>query len=276
MRSLLASLVLFYGAINLAHAWVPPSFHIIRMLAQKHSALDQGRFQHRLTFYKRDGTPLRPLTEILVINNDQAFVRVVDERGAELGLHSRKLIGLRNSDIERPVLYDLVFLKDNLSIFEHFRALGLPLKTESELYSEKEGPLPYKPEYKTVAFARFQKTKPSVAISEDARKVESDDHMTQLWVEKDSYLPIEAILPSAPERGVASEPLEFHFTNGYQIEKRSFYPRAVEIKRGDRLWVKLETLEVRLGQATLERARLRSDPEGELKDFLETYFKWVR
>jgi hypothetical protein len=180
--------------------------------------------------------------------------------------------------MDRPVLYDLLFVKDGASVFEHFRALGLPLKSETDLYAEKEGSMPYKPEA-TTAYARLE-NRVAVLVADGAPKVAG--YEPQLWVEKDSYLPLKAVLPTAPESGSAAEPLEFRFS-AYQIHgstrdgKSFLYPRVTQVHRDGWLWLAIETQEVKTGVGgSLESARGRPEIDNDAKDFAETYFKWIR
>src|SRR5262249_9623149 len=144
----------------------------------------------------------------------------------------------------RPVLYDLLFVKDGTNVYDHFKALGLPLRTEADLYSEKEGTMPYKPE-SNVLFTRYE-NRVAVVVGEEGQKPDPGSRATSLWVEKDSFLPLRAVFPSAPESGMASEPLEFRFAS-FQPYKNFLYPRVTQIIRNGALWVKTETLDVRVG-----------------------------
>lgn len=257
-----------------AYAYVPPSFFIVRTIAKKHSAVDEGRFRHKVTFYKSDGEPLRTLSETVVLtNSENAIVQLSDENGNPVATRTRRLVGSRADEINRPVPYDLLIMKDGANIFSHFKQLGLPLKTESDLYAEKEGNLPYKPE-STVAFARYDR-RVAVVVSDAEKKVASDVKTPQLWVEKDSLLPLRAVFPSPPEVGISSEPLEFRFS-GYHVYKGLLYPRVMHVYRKGELWAKVETQDVQLTAGTRPEIKNNSDVDGSVKDALEMYFKWVR
>ncbi len=259
-----------------AHAYVPPSFYLMRMLGRKHANFDDGRFRDKLTFYKKTGEIARVLTETLVFPDaEHATVKLLDQAGNEVATHTRKLLGTHAADTDRPVLYDLIFIKDAANIYEHFRALGLPLKTESALYSDKEGSMPYKPE-STVALERYD-NRIAVVIGDRSKKSDAYGN-TALWIEKESFLPLRAIFPTAPEMGMASEPLEFRLS-GFGVFKNFLYPRIVQVFRGGVLWAKIETQEVRaLGTSTRseDEGRKKEEPDGDLKEFIETYFKWIR
>ena len=260
--------------VPVAQAYVPPSYYVIRMLARKHAGFEDARFRSKLTFYKKNNEVAYTLGETLVIpDTERALVRITDSSGNELARHARKLVSSHASDLERPVTYDLFFLKDGANVFEHFKQLGLPLKTEAALYSEKEGNLPYKPEA-TVALDRLD-NKIAVVIGERAKKSDSAPGPS-LWVEKDSFLPVKAIFPTSPEAGMASEPLEYRMSS-FSMYKSFLYPRVVQIFRGGQLWAKIETQDVKsAGSFNVADAPSKIEPDGDLRDFVETYLKWVR
>lgn len=257
-----------------AHAYIPPSFFVIRSIAKKHAVVEEGRFRHKVTFYKSNGDVLKTLSEtVLMTDSDNAIVQLSDENGNPVATRTRKLVGTRTDEINRPVTYDLLLMKDGANIFSHLRQLGLPLKTEGDLYAEKEGALPYKPE-STVALVRYDR-RLAIVVSDSETKSASDVKTPQLWVEKDSFLPLRAVFPSAPEAGVSSEPLEFKFS-GYQVYKGLLYPRVMQIYRRGELWVKAETQEVQLTAGSRPEIKNNADIDGNVKDALEMYFKWVR
>lgn len=260
------------ASIATAHAYVPPSFFVIRTLAKKHAALESGRFKSKVTFFKSNGDAIGSVNETMVFNEaDRVTVRATDSSGNELRTQSRKLVAGRGADLERPVVYDLFYVKDGASIFEHFKALGLPLKAEGALYAEKEGNMPYKPEA-AVALERFQNT---IAVVIGSKSKEPQG--ASLWVEKDSFLPLRATLPTPPQAGSTSEPLDIRASN-YQVQKSFLYPRVLQIFRDGALWAKIETQEVQLDSsaASLEQAPGKDEADGDLKEQLDSYFKWVR
>lgn len=264
-----------FAMSSVAHAYIPPSFFVVRALTRKHAVVEEGRFKHKVSFYKGDGELVRSFNEMLVLTDPHnVIVRLTDETGKEVATHTRSLTGARTQELSRPVLYDLLLMSDGATVFTHFKHLGLPLKTEADLYSEKEGALPYKPE-SYVGLARYE-NRIAVVVGDTAKRSVTDVKTPQLWVEKDSFLPLRAVFPSAPESGIASEPLEFKFS-GYQTYKGLLYPRVTQILRRGKLWVKLETQDVQLGAGIKpESSQARADLDGDVKDFTEMYFKWVR
>jgi hypothetical protein len=255
-----------------AQAYVPPSFFVVRMLARKHSSIEDARFKHQVTVYKKNGDAWRTFTETISLSSgDRAQIRLSDDAGNELMTRSRKLM---TDAIERPVAYDLLFVREPNSIFDHFKALGLPLKQEADLYAEKEGALPYKPE-NTVTYARYE-NRFAVVVGQDAHRPENQDKTVSLWVEKDSFLPLRAVFPTSPQAGMASEALDFRIS-GYQVHKNFLYPRTMLVFRNGTQWLKIETVDVRPGiGGTLEDAKTKVELDSDTREFVENYFKWVR
>jgi hypothetical protein len=247
--------ILLFTAV--AQAYVPPSFYIFTALSHKHASIDDVSIRHKITLYRKSGETQEVFSDSVGVNSpDHVSVRVYDKLGAEIATLGRTLISSKSSESTRPITYDLLYLKDANSSFEHFKALGLPLKSEVELYSEKEGALPYKPE-SYISFKRYENRVAEVIASADS---------PQLWIEKDSFLPLRAVL----------SPMEFRFS-GYQVHKNFLYPRVVDVYRYGQLWARIETLEAKPGAGTsLDGSRVQSGLDGDVKDFLEIYLKWVR
>lgn len=268
------SVVALLALARLAQAYVPPSFFVIRMLSHKHAGIENERFRSKITFYRKGGDAVVSINETLIITNaERATIHLTDASGGELATRARKLSGGRVGELERPALYDLLFIRDSSSIHEHLKTLGLPLRTEAALYADKEENLPYKPE-DTVSFQRLDH-KTAIVVG-NAKPGDKNDPPVSLWVEKDSFLPLRAVFPSSPEAGMASEPLDFRFS-GYQVYRDFLYPRTVEVFRNGALWAKIETQDVRAGSTgSLEEPKNRTDVDGDLKEYVDTYLRWVR
>jgi hypothetical protein len=222
--------------------------------------------------YKKNGDAWRTFTETMSLSGgERAQIRLSDDAGNELTTRSRKLM---SDTIERPVAYDLLFVHEPNSIFDHFKALGLPLKPEADLYAEKEGTLPYKPE-NTVVYARYE-NRYAVVVGENAQRPENQNKTVSLWVEKDSFLPLRAVFPTSPQAGMASEALDFRFSN-YQVHRNFLYPRTMLVYRNGTQWLKIDTVDVKPGMGgSLEEAKTKVELDGDTREFVENYFKWVR
>ena len=245
-----------------AHCYVPPSFQFAKAIAKKHQGIDESRFRSKVFMLKSNGDVSRTLTETLYFSSPETVtVRITDEQGQEIATASRRLNASTSAEHQRSFLWDLLFIKDFNTVFEHFKMRGLPMRTESDLYSEKEGNLPYKPEI-TTNLARFD-GKITVLLAD------TSGNGPQLWLEKDSLLPLKAKIPA--------DAVEYSMS-GFQLYKNFLYPRNIQINRDGKLWARLETTEVRFGSGlgSIEPARGKADIDGQTREFVEAYLKCVR
>src|SRR3989338_4151539 len=101
----------------------------------------------------------------------------------------------------------------------------------------------------------------------------------QLWVEKDSLLPLRAVL--AAREATGNEAIEYRMS-GYQVYKNTLYPRTLQIFRNGVLWARVETQDVKLEakESALEsaaaQAKSKGEPDSSARNFLDDYFKYVR
>lgn len=255
-----------------AFAYVPPSFFLVRMLARKHVNIDSGTFKSKVTLYKRNGEILASLTESMSLtNSESANIKLYDMNGMEIARRTRKLSASKSGEVSRPLTYDLTLSKDGTSIFDHLKALGLPVKTEAALYSEKDGTLPYKPEV-AISLSRLDRTT-AIVLGDKAAKADS----ASIWFEKDSYLPLRAFIPAQGDPGSVSDQIEYRLT-GYQPHQNFLYPKVIQVVRNPgAVFAKIETIEFKPGSIKhTEESGHKEDIDSDLKEAVENYFKWVR
>lgn len=262
--ALFGILGLFVAATAFGYAY--PTFFVIRSLAKKHAGFDTGKVRSKVHFYHPDGELLRTFNETLYFTEGQrVYIRLSNETGGEVALRSRRFASAADREQDWPISYDLLFLRDKEVIYDHFKALGFPLKTEKELYWDKDGYGPYRTE-PNMYFSRFENRAALVMSSEDASKRES---VIQAWFDKDSLLPFRFLLPDAK--------VEYRFGREYPLHKNFLYPRSFQVFRNGVLWVKVETLDVAVGGAVeLDTAREKAEVSSELRDSIGQYFRWVR
>ncbi|HRK01044.1 MAG TPA: hypothetical protein PLH57_00135 [Oligoflexia bacterium] len=266
-----------------AQAYVDPSFHIIRQVARKHSAIDELRTRSRLTFYNRSGEVVRTFTEIVGFDNlSKVGGRIGDAEGVEVSFKSRTHLA---TDKTRPLLYDLLYVRDSEILFERLQSLGLPLKSETDLYSEKEGILPYKPE----TFVNLKQFEGQALLVIG----EFSDRTPQLWVTKperqstssaavEGYQVARAVFFTSFD-GPSGDTLEFRFRNRKEYRgvesKTFFYPTRIEIIKDGYLWSTIDILELRsgAGASNLDTAHVKAaDSNADSRELLEPYLKWIR
>jgi hypothetical protein len=257
-------LFFFVGASAFGYAY--PTFFLVRSLAKKHASFDVGKIRSKVSFYQGEGELYRTFNETMVFADGQrVFIRLSSETGGEIALRSRRFGTIADREQDWPFTYDLLFLRDKEVIFDHFKALGFPLKTEKELYWDKEGYGPYRPE-SNVYFSRFENRAALVLSTEDSSRREG---VPQAWFDKDSLLPLRFILPDAR--------IEYRFSREYPLHKNFLYPRSFQVYRNGQLWVKVDTMDVSVGgPAELEPMREKAEVNGDTRDAVGQYFRWVR
>lgn len=252
-----------------AAAYVPPSFHVLKNLARKHVQLESGVFRHTVSFFRKNGEIAKSVNETLILRESGLVtVRVLDEAGTEIARHDRRIHGSKGTEVGRPVSYDLLFVRGAESLETHLKSLGLPVRPEAEM------PLPYVSEPETI-MSRFE-NRVAIVIGQSPETLAKG---MQLWVEKDSLLPLRAVL--AAREATGNEALEYRLS-GYQVYKSALYPRTLRIFRNEVLWARVETQDVKLDVkgAALESAaapaKSSGEPDSSTRNFLDDYFKYVR
>lgn len=300
------TLTIFFTAIFLfvfapsSSAYVPPSFYILKNLAKKHEKTDSVIFKSKVTFLRKSGEISKTLNETFYFSSKGiAYSQFTDDQQNVIKLpdggtkFSRRWGGNKDLESKRPIFYDLLYVKDFNSIFNHFKELGMSLKTEAELYSTRK-PLPEKtPEPKVkkevltdekenketinIQIPNVYESEPYIYLSRFENKMafvvgNSDPQIQglQMWVEKDSLFPLRTIL----------SPYEFR-TSGYQLFKNILFPRNIQILKDGTLWAKLEVSEIKEAIAdnqvnTFFNSKQVLSPDGETEDHLELFFKIVR
>ncbi len=289
---------IYSGTLPDVFAYVPPSFYVLKNLAKKHEKTDAVLFKHKISFYRKSGDLSKVFTEnFFYSSKGYSITQILDDSQSAVKLpdgsskFTRRWTGNKDNDSTRPISYDLLYLKDfNLS-FNRFKELGLPLKSETELYNTRLpfAPKEVKPEKKPdlVKADAVENSKEAIDI-QTPNVYESEPYITlsrfenklafvigpadpqvmglQLWVEKDSLFPLRALL----------SPYEYR-TSGYQLYKNILYPRLIQILKDGILWAKVEVLEIKEGATeTLLSSKSMASADGEAQDNLELYFKVFR
>ncbi len=78
-----------------------------------------------------------------------------------------------------------------------------------------------------------------------------------------------AVFPATAD-GSGSQTLEYRF-NQYSVHTSFLYPKNVTIYKDGALWAKIDLLDFK-GPSNAER----SEGDGDSRDFIEQYLKWVR
>ncbi len=267
---------LFLTLTSTSQAYIPPSFFVVRQMARKHSDVVNTRFVNRITFFKGT-TPLgSPLEEtIQVISDNKIHTSIRNSSGHAVTSIERILSSAKDNNAARyglPILYSLQFISNSALVADHFRQLGINIKSQGQLYGDKDPTredLPYKME-SSMALTRFN-NRTAIVLNGDGRSLTPP----QVWVEKDSYLPLRAIIKPEGE----SEVLDIQ-PRLYQVYKSTLFPSVIDVFKGGVLWVRIEHSKAEtISSGKFERSEHSHDYQeisGDLKDELKLYFKWIR
>lgn len=291
--------------ISQLFAYAPPGFHIVNTLAKRHTDITNTVFKHRIMFYKKSGDLWFSVNEGLRIDDSGSYhYKITDDRGTEIYKTTKRPYG--KDSIDRSVVYDLLYNKNTDNIIEKFKSIGLLIKNQKELYArgsvdestaesnktppaetiepsveptaasiESSLPLPYVPEQR-IAYSRFENR--ICVVLGFVPATENASANTQLWIEKDSLVPVRLTIPANVIKGEETS-LEFKLS-GFHQYKTVLYPKTVQIHRDGKLWAKVDTNDVLVGSTdkTFEKntAERQDSIDSDLKELLDHYFTLVR
>lgn len=195
----------FFGSLSIARAYVPPAAFILKNLAAKHGNVSGVRIRSSLVLFRSekgdDSGPTETQFKVIhVFHSESKKMRttLLDEAGREVYRFER-VLSPNSLSLNVPVQMVGAILLD-----AHPRFLTQILRKEGITISEGAGPTSER-----VFLARWNK---AIAWVFGER---GDDSVAQLWVEKDTFLPLRW-------RGET----DIQFEN-YQSQKDYFYPRAI-------------------------------------------------
>ncbi len=273
--------ILGFFSAQTSEAYIPPSFFIVRQIAKRHSDARQVRMTSKLEFFEGDTTPRSTFNQIF------DFDALAKHRGQSAGGAGAVRITLQNlangtrtvkdryaSSRDFPLIFTLQFAPSSSQIFDHFKRIGIPLKSEPALYSEKhpERPdLPYRLE-ENLSLMRWH-GRIAIVMNSGANMHDTSAPQVwpQLWIEKDTFLPIRALVTSGLGAPEGTPPLEIRFTN-YQAYQSTLLPKLTEGFRDGKLWFRSEITSVDL--KTKGSSEPLEDHSSDSSD-LENYLKWV-
>lgn len=256
--------ILFVSLLSIknVHAYLYPSFFIIRNLAQKHARFHQMQIKSKVSFFK-EGQFLGKLVE---------QVRFYSPRHVSIALYPENStinapIAAVSRDLSKshPIAYDFLFIQEEAALFERFRKLGLPLIQEADHDQQIEPTISLMPVDNQIVVAHGRAIAKTEAV--DARA-------PIFYYEKNSYLPIRAIFPETTQ----GQRLELRWS-GYRPYESFFYPRTMEVRIDAQLVLRIEAISVQTKPENMKELKTSSTnvtSATELQSSIQTYFKWVR
>jgi hypothetical protein len=277
-KSSLVALILFLAiAASESKSWayIPPAGFLMKSLARKHAgykrirvkseviALDSGgqptgvRFKEQLTYLPASGT-LRS--------------SALDEAGASLFEVTRQ-----DSSLSAAAL--LLFESRSAHLVEYLKSLGLPIPTESELTA-----LPSEDERHAAESEHLARQGHSVAwvIEKSAQAPSSSQLVPQLWIEKDTFLPLRLVAALGKGENILND-VRY---DGFRTYSEFPYPKTVVLLASDGTpRLRVETVDVLIdGAAEKKMSELSAEAwtsAGEatahpLRDLIRDFYSVLR
>ena len=248
-----------------AWAYIPPSSFILKSLSAKHANLKGLRVRSQVTVMDGDKPGTTRFKAITFYNpqTDTLHAYAYDDRNQKLYSMERRLETATGADA-------LLFWHDDKNLDIALKARGLPVRSEEDLLKMKD---------------------------EEERRASEDEHLTrwnsafawviggtkdgdpQLWVEKDSFLPLRLIASPTPD----ADPVDIQF-EGQRYYREFPYPRVITVIKRKQPLFKDEVQDVTVAAETNEfRAALvpgfteagNAAPSA-LRDLVQKYFEVLR
>jgi hypothetical protein len=262
---------LFIGSLLLSAsswAYVPPSFFIVKSVAAKHGGIKGVKIRSMVTVMdgEKPGTIRFKAIAHYNPNTGTLHAYAYDERG-------QKLYAVERRDDSATGADALLFWRDENKVAAALKARGIPIRTEDELLKMKD-----EDERRLSEVTRLARWN-----SANAWVIGGPEKDTpQLWVEKDSFLPLRLIAAPRPESS-SSDIVDLQF-EGQRYQREFPYPRVVVAVQGKRPLFRDEVQDITI---TLDPAEFRSgvtpgftetgnSSPGSLRDLIQKYFEVLR
>ena len=251
-----------------AWAYVPPSAFIVKGIAGKHAGIKGLRIKTLVTAMegeKLSSTRVRTVTHF----NPQTGVihaYALDENNQKLFAVERRNETATGADA-------LLFWSSPRNLALALKARGVPVKTEEELGSIEDAD-----ERRGIENTGLGRWNSKIAWIIGAKKSES-----QLWVEKDNFLPLRLIAPPSVASGGDESLVELEF-EGQRTFREFPFPRAIVVRRNKDTLLRDEVQDVALtldvaefrGTFTPGFTELGKSASSGVKDLIQRYFEMVR
>lgn len=193
-----------------AQAYVPPSGFIVKTMAAKHTGPKGVRVRSLVSSFDASNPARFRITSVFVA--DAGLIRswVFDESGQQLYGGERKVASGGAPASVTALLFDSRLGR----VQESLRKLGIPLRTEEELLALKD-----EEERRSIEVSSLGRWKKSIAWVLGGKDTKAD---AQLWVEKDTFLPIRLLTELQDSDG----PREAQFEN-FRFYSEFPFPRLI-------------------------------------------------
>jgi hypothetical protein len=248
-----------------AWAYIPPSAFILKSVVAKHAGLKGLRVRSVVTVMEGEKQGATHFKETTFFNpaTDTLHIYAYDDRNQKLYSAERRPETATAADA-------LLFWRDSRALENALKVRGLPVRSEDELLKMKD-----EDERRASEDERLTRWNATVAWVIGGSK-EGD---SQLWVEKDSFLPLRLIASPQPDADLIDLTFE-----GQRYYHEFPFPRAVvAVKRKETLF-RDEVQEVSLAPEVAEFrttvvpgfTEAGNAAPGALHDLVQKYFEILR
>lgn len=254
-----------------ALAYVPPSAFIVQGIAKKHAGIKGARVKTVVTAMEGESPGSARFKTVTHFNPATGVLRAyaLDDSGQKLYAVERRSDSATAADA-------LLFWPNAKSLALALKAKGVPIRTEEELAKTQDAD--ERRANEELALARWN-GKVAWVIGKDGGGRGDRAGKPQLWVEKDAFIPLRLIAPTAGDSSLAILELE-----GTRLHHEFPFPRAITLVRGKTPVLRDETQDVALA---LDAGEFRSalvpgfTEAGEsapsaVRELIQRYFESVR
>ncbi len=250
-----------------SHAYIPPSAFVIKSLANKHGGFKSVRVRSTVTAMDGEMLTSTKFKTVTYFNPQTSILHAYasDESGKSAFAIERRLESSTTTDA-------LLFWSNPRQLQEHLKAQGLPIRTEDELAAMKDEDERRASEVQNLA--RWMSTVAWV-IGDPPRR---DAKGPQLWIEKDTFLPLRLVY-TVPDEGLVDIQFE-----GQRFYREFPFPRAITVAKGGKAILRDEVQDVTLNSDANEFKTVVTDGFTEAgktlpsatRELIDRYFKLVR
>ncbi len=256
-----------------AHAYIPPSEYISRTMAQKRQSLKSAKIRGVVLGLNNEGalTGARFIEET-VYDGLTGTVRsfALDEQNTELYRMERSIHKEGATKDSATLVSSVLFETKPMLLLTEFKRWDIPVKTEDD-FAKIQDEAERRNAEKT--FFGRQKLPGGLQVS----WVIGDPKGNQLWIEKDTFLPVKILL-------TGSEKTEVNFDN-FRVTREVPFPRVLSVTSEKELVFREEIQDVTINPTDLSDSRKAAGlgfteagnaVDSEVRDLIRKYYKLVR
>jgi hypothetical protein len=251
-----------------AWAYIPPSSFIVKSTVAKHAGIKGVKIRSMVTQMEGELLGSTRFKAMTYFNPQTGVLRAYayDDRG-------QKLYAVERREDSATAADALLFWRDERNVSAALKARGIPVRTEDELAA-----MATEEDRRASEQQRLTRWNSSIAWVIGGPELDSP----QLWIEKDSFLPLRLIAAPRPESS-SSEIVDLQF-EGQRYHREFPFPRVVVALHKKQPLFRDEVQDVAL---VLDAAEFRSSvtpgftdagnsASGSLRELIQKYFEVLR